>query len=1340
LSAFSQPPLPPSKDLRQKQGSIGAKLKRVIGWTVAALLVIVLILTVGIAVLLRNNVAHQKILQFAERQATESLGARVQVQNFAIHPSNLSLDIYGITLHGPSPYSDPPLLQVEHIQLGVRIVSILHRKWYLNDIRVDHPVARVLVDKEGKDNLPKTKSTGGKSTSVFDLAVRHVILNRGEIYYNNRKSVLNADLQDLSFQSSFDTGERRYSGNMAYRNGQIQFSNFNPMVHDLDAPFDATPTTFLLKNALLTSGLSKFMLNARVDDYSNPRVQANYDAVIDAGEFRRIMKNPTLPLGVIRAAGTMHYQSAPQREMLDMLTLDGNLSSRALQVQLPTFHGTISQIGARYSLANRNIEVRDMRARLLGGEFSGTLAMRDITGASRSQLHAGVRGLSLAELKRLMPSASLKQVALGGSVSAVADATWGKTFDDLAAHTDATIQASVAPAATSTANAKPVPINGVIHANYAARTKQIALTDSYLRTPQTSLNLNGTVSNRSSLQVRLQSNELHELETFADVFRTPTPGQQSQPLGIYGAATFSGAVRGATNAPQITGQLAATNLRVRGSAIRLLRTNVDASPSDLRLQNGEVQPANRGRVNFNLRAGLRDWSFTDTSALEIALKASQLDVAELAKAAGSQAPVSGTLSADVAIRGSQLNPVGHGTINLTEAKLSNEPIQSLSLDFQGTGNELQGKLALHIPAGAAQGAFTYLPKQQGYDAQLRATGLRLDKVQTLKARNIQLTGVLNVNASGRGTLKDPQLTAKLEIPKLQVQNQTISEITLQGDVANHLAKIALDSQAINTSLHGRGTVQLTGDYYAEAKLDSQIIPLQPLVAIYAPSQAANLTGQTEIHGTLRGPLKKRSQVEAHLIIPTLQVNYKKTAQFGAASPIRIDYTNGAINLQRATIRGTDTNLQIQGMIPTNKAAPASLLLLGTVNLQLVQMFAPDITSSGEMRFNINSYGATTDPNVHGKIELVNTSFKTVEMPIGLQNGNGVLTLTKDRLEVTDFHGTVGGGAVTASGSVAYRPSLRFNVGLEGKGIRMLYPEGVRESLDTRLALTGSLDAAELSGQVNIGQLSFTPDFDLASFLGQFSTGTAPAPAQGFTQNLQLNVAVRSTSGVNLVSRTLSLQATANLQVRGTAAQPVILGRVNLTSGDLIFMGNRYVLQGGTIDFVNRAQTLPVVNVAVDTTIQQYNIHLRLEGPVDHLRTNYASDPALPPSDIINLLAFGQTTEAAGANPLPGNLGAQSLVASAVSNQVTSRLEKITGISHLSVSPTLGNTTSQQGYATVSVQERVTGNLFVTFSTDVAATQTQVIEVQYNLSPRVSVTTTRNQNGGFAFQTNIRRTW
>jgi translocation and assembly module TamB len=134
---------------------------------------------------------------------------------------------------------------------------------------------------------------------------------------------------------------------------------------------------------------------------------------------------------------------------------------------------------------------------------------------------------------------------------------------------------------------------------------------------------------------------------------------------------------------------------------------------------------------------------------------------------------------------------------------------------------------------------------------------------------------------------------------------------------------------------------------------------------------------------------------------------------------------------------------------------------------------------------------------------------------------------------------------------------------------------------------------------------------------------------------------------------------------------------------------------------------------------------------------------LPPSDIINLLAFGTTSEASAANPVPGNLGAESLVASQVSGQVTSRLQKIAGISELSIDPVLaggGQSTGQNPGARITVQQRVTGNIFVTFSTDVTSTQDQVIQLQYQLTPRVSISGTRDQNGGFGFDTRIKKTW
>src|SRR5258708_12575887 len=157
------------------------------------------------------------------------------------------------------------------------------------------------------------------------------------------------------------------------------------------------------------------------------------------------------------------------------------------------------------------------------------------------------------------------------------------------------------------------------------------------------------------------------------------------------------------------------------------------------------------------------------------------------------------------------------------------------------------------------------------------------------------------------------------------------------------------------------------------------------------------------------------------------------------------------------------------------------------------------------------------------------------------------------------------------------------------------------------------------------------------------------------------------------SSKVSLQGNASWRLVGRADAPVILGRSNLAGGELFFAGNRYVIQNGAIDFLNPVRTEPVVNLQVSTTVDQYNINLNFQGPVDHLQTTYTSDPPLPPVDIISLLAFGKTTEASAANPsTPGNMGAQAVLAQSV-GKVTSRLQKLAGLSHLSIHPPLART-------------------------------------------------------------------
>jgi translocation and assembly module TamB len=1302
-------------------------------WVAGSVLALLIVAGIAVTIVLHSARFHNYVLGTVQKRASESIGTQVQLQNFALRLSNLSLDLYGLTVHGADPYPNPPLLQVAHAEVGIRIVSVLHKNWYLDSFVIDRPVVKVFTDAHGVTNIPVIKSSGSSSsnTNLFDLGIRHAVLDQGEVYYNNRQSVLSADLHNVDFRASFNSLLQKYSGRLSYSDGHLQSGTIRPIPHNLDAEFEATPKTFRLKQAKLTSDTSQLLLTATLDDYSHPRVQAQYTAMLDGSQFRRILADPSVPVGFIRASGSIAYQEVANRSLLDTVLVRGDLSSNQLDVQTPTLRSQIRDIAAHYSLENGDATLQDFRARLLGGELTSSGKMSNIAGNAHSRFNAMLRGIQLADLNRALKSSAMpKGVALGGVLNGEANAAWGKTFDDVVAHADATVHGKVS------GNARAVPVESAIHGTYTGSNQELALKQSFLKTSQSTLTMNGVVSQRSSLDLKFQSNNLSELETVADLFRPPGP-----PLGLAGTALFQGTVRGSTSDPHLAGQLTASNFRFNGTAWRVLRTNVDVSPSMASLQHSDLEPASHGKITFNASTGLHKWAFTDASPLQLDLEASQMDVQDLVKLSGQQVPVTGTLAANIKVHGTELSPIGQGNLSVTHITAYDQPVTSATLTFAGTGDEVHGDLGVQLPAGEVQSKVSVRPRQKSYNAQLTASGIRLDQLQALKAQNIDARGVVSIKANGAGTFENPQLDATLQIPQIEIQNQKIADVNLQMNVANHLATANLTSSAVGTAIRANAKVHLTADYPTEATLDTQAIPLQPIFAIYAPGQAADVTGQTELHATLHGPLKNKKLLEAHLTIPTLKLAYGNAVQLAETSPIQVDYKNTVITLQRSGLKGTDTDLQFQGSMSTTSGAPMSLVLLGTVNLHLAQVFEPDIRSSGELKFNINSNGATNNPDLGGQIEIVDANFASGDLPVGLQHGNGVLTLTRDRLNITKFQGTVGSGTVTAQGGIAYRPGIQFDLGLAANGVRVLYPQGVRENVNANLRLAGSADNAVLGGQVTLADLSFTPAFDLNSFIDQFSGGVSPPPTPGLAQNIQLNLGVTSENNINLVSRTLSINGSANLRVRGTAAQPVILGRVNLTGGDIILNGDRFVLNGGTIEFVNPSETQPVVNLSLNTNIQQYDISMRFNGPIDQLRTNYSSDPSLPAADIINLLAFGSTTEASAANATPANQAAESLVASQVSSQVTSRVSKVAGISQLSINPVLAGGTSQgPPGANITIQQRVTGNLFVTFSSNVASTQNQTIQGQYQLSPRVAVSATRDQNGGFGFDALIKKTW
>jgi translocation and assembly module TamB len=1261
---------------------------RKLAWLSVGMTLLTLALIFTLLALLNTEEGHREVIQMAEKQVSDRSGVQVKLDNFAVHFSTLSVDLYGVSVFGASPYANPPLLQVSHVEASVGITSIFRRAWYLRTIQIDHPVAWVVVDKNGVSNIPTlTSSSSGGNTDIFQLGIRHVVLSGGEAYYNSVPSALSADLHDLDFGSSFDGSRSMYSGKLSYADGKVQYGSLQPIQHTIDAEFQVTPGIFQITQAKLTSGASQAALSATLKSSgSAPSLEGRYDIALDGEQLAESLREPSVPVGLIHTSGSIQYQQVPNKTMIQALVVNGDLHSATLKLNSPAIHTDVRNLAAHYSLAGGNATLKDLRAELLGGEVEARGAVQAIDGESHASFRAELHHVSLVELRQATRGTSqVNEVALTGEADASATATWGKTITDLVAHLDASVNGKMtrtptAGSPSSSANAgltanragsgAEVPIRGAVRGTYTNSSQNLTLDSSYLRTAQTNLTAKGALSGepgskRSSVSVQLQANDLREVATLVDLFRTPGTAQTS--LDLAGKASLQASVEGSITEPQVKGQLNGESLRINGADLRILRTGFDVSPSHVSLSSVDVEPVGHGRITGNANADLQKWSFTKQSPIQVELTGSDLDIAALTRLTGQQIPATGTLNAAIHIHGDLENPMGNGNVAITNASAYEEPISSVKVDFNGSGSQAQGNIALLLPAGTIQCHLSVQPQQRLYTAQLTSAGIDLSKLRALQVRNIEAIGVVAIQAHGQGSFDNPELDSSIQIPTLTMGGQTISGTKLQMTVANHIANAELVSSVMNSPVHAKAQVNLSGDFLADATIDSQPLSLAILLAAVAPDEASDVSGQTEIHATLHGPLKKQNELEAHLTIPVLKVAYSHTIQLAATAPIKVDYKNGIIELQPATLRGTDTDVQVQGSISTNGSAPMSLKAQGTVDLQLVQLFDPDFRSSGKLKLNVDSHGAANNASFAGEIELVDANISSPTLPVGLQHGNGVFKLTPDRLEISKLEGTVGGGSVTATGAVLLRPKIQFDLGAVANGVRMLYPQGMRETVNANLRLSGSPKSAVLGGSVNIADLSFTPAFDLDAVVNQLSGSVTPPLQDSFQQNLVLNIAVNSTSTANLVSRALSVSGSANLQARGTAAEPVILGRVNLSGGDAILNGNRFVLTGGTVQFINPTKTQPVVNLSLTTTIQEYKIDLRLSGPADQLRTQYSSDPSLPSADIINLLAFGQTTEASAMSTMSTNQQAESLVASQVSSQVTSRLSKAAGISQLSIS-------------------------------------------------------------------------
>src|SRR5581483_436022 len=239
-----------------------------------------------------------------------------------------------------------------------------------------------------------------------------------------------------------------------------------------------------------------------------------------------------------------------------------------------------------------------------------------------------------------------------------------------------------------------------------------------------------------------------------------------------------------------------------------------------------------------------------------------------------------------------------------------------------------------------------------------------------------------------------------------------------------------------------------------------------------------IAGQLELQGPMRRP--RELSVKGDLSDFYADIENIKVRNNG---PVRFSVNNELLHVDQLRLIGEGTDLSANGSLQLTGDRAIDLRAQGSVNLQLIESFNPDFTSSGVVSVDVSVNGSLTRPVMQGRVQIVHGAVSYAELPSGLSEIDGTLVFNQNRLQIETLTARTGGGAVTFSGyATTYNHLLSFDLNVTGQGVRLRYPPGVSSTADADLHFVGTNAESTLSGDIVVNKLAFTPGFDFGAYL------------------------------------------------------------------------------------------------------------------------------------------------------------------------------------------------------------------------------------------------------------------
>lgn len=1247
----------------------------------------------GIYLYLTSPAFNDRVRQSIVRAIEVKTGATASLTNVHWDLRQGRLVLENLTIRGIEPATEPPLAHIESITAALSLRSLLQRRVDLYELNVLHPKIRLLVNADGRTNLPGPPKQVDSIDSAFAISIRNLKVIEGSALVNNRYTSIDFNLANVASDSTYQSDTQILSVKLTY-SGMLARDRQSSIPYVLSADFDFTRGTIVAQRVDATSGKSSVKLQGRIDHALTADIlgKLDYAGDVEASFLSHFIPGEKIS-GRAKATGSLEFKR-------DRFSTQGNLATD--RVEFEGWSGSAVRTKYAYSYPEKQLTLKQSTAKVLDGTATGTITVAPLPGQARVTLDLGFTDVDAAQLKRLYPPLNREYAIYSRATGALRG--W---FEGRIEHYEVEGESqltSYAPQAIPGVIA--FPLTGAV--SFVATPTEIEVKNSDFRFFDTTIQAAGRIHEmQADLNVRLRSSNLANLHF---IYKDAN-----------GEGSFDGTLKGPIQKPQLNGSVVLDHYKYKewtiqhaeGSAGLDTQTEM-ATLANIRATIGQSTATVDGTTNL------------DGSKIHLRIRSERIRAEDFAAIVKEK--VEGTLSGDVVV--SSLTPLkvaGHvkGS-GLTARGRSFEAMEGY-LTFADPLIMLEKVTATDRGARLTEGKVQYNRTTEELEFQGNVAALNLDRIRDLGVPETIAGNIQRARLTVGGTLQRPRIGGDATIENLAFHGEVFPRARLQLSTEWPYLTATL-SEVKDVDLSARIDISNTS-YPFDASAKFQDYSLEKLAHFSHGSLTAS--GNAVLHGAFRGatPISGTGTIQS---IHARIADYP----FDGAKPFGFTFDANQLKLtEEASLNGPrGTKVNLAGEIGLTNTPRLDLRASGNLDLRVLTELNPSWSITGIVNFNGRVGGTTVKPNIDGLASFSNASLGYEGINTTLTNLTGDVRFSENRVTFDNLEGRVGGGAIRVRGTglIQNNQMEGLNVRIETEGLRFRYPTGLSSSVTGTLLVKGTSSEPILDGDLTVDRMTIRSDFE--PFLAIFQSGGLDSGGTALDR-LRLSIHIAGNRNITIQNELTDISgARIDLDIKGTLGSPSLTGHVEVNDGTLILQGKRYDITRGNIDFVDPTRIDPIVNIQAESDLRDYRVILNIAGQGNKLRVDMRSDPPLPQLELLSLMAGGKTRQElqaagqeAGATSIPTSEELfQGTTASVFVDLLRSRLGNrygLLGLDRIRIDPYVVGAGSKSAQITLSV----TKDLSVTYSQDLSSSQQRLIQVEYFLSKNLSLLGTREEN-------------